>query len=125
MIRSYELMAERSLLEKDEDLRKQLAELYRHLSALLKALPAEGPKRRISLDPDSQPRLPLKEENLGTVFIKRGIGVPLFGYYRPSKVPAEEGPSPLLRNARRPAGWGRLDAVWKDASTHIDYHDLG
>lgn len=123
MIRSYELMVGKPQTEKDEALHTQLADLSRHLGKLLKALPPKVKKPGAPEDLVPKPA-PLIKENLGSSFIKRGCGMPLFGYYRPKAVPKEEG---ILLCFETPDkdGMGRLDAVWKDGATDIEYRDVG
>jgi len=123
MIRAYELMVGKPLTEKDEALRGQLADLSRHLGGLLRALPPEIRKPGAPKDLAPKPAA-LKNENLGSSFVRRGRGLPLFGFYRPESVPREEG---ILLCFEPPEkdGAGRLDAVWKDGTTEIEYRDAG
>jgi len=123
MIRAYELMVGKPLTEKDEALHGQLTDLSRHLSGLLDALPPEMKKPGAPKDIAPKPAALIKE-NLGSSFVRRGRGQPLFGFYRPESAPQEEG---ILLCFEPPEkdGAGRLDAAWKDGATEIEYRDAG
>ncbi len=123
MIRAYELMVGKPLTEKDEALRAQLADLSRHLGGLLEALPPEIRKPGAPKDVVPKPAALIKE-NLGSSFVRRGRGLPLFGFYRPESAPQGEG---ILLCFEPPEkdGAGRLDAAWKDGATEIEYRDAG
>ena len=125
MIRSYELMVGKAPSEREEYLHKQLAALVQHLKDLLKALPPETPKRGPTIREIVSRPPSLRQDKLGISFFRRGLGLPLFGFFRPGEVPSCEGILFCFEAPPAAGGVGRIDAVWKEAATRIEYRGLG
>lgn len=112
VLHAHEILFSAGFLERDGESEAEIPLLIRFLSTLAEETGA--PEKRSAVLPGS----------LGTSFIRKRLGVPLFGMHRPQEVPAAAG---LLFCHRSIAAGGaaRLSAVLTGPDTSIRYKGLG
>ncbi len=112
ILKLHELLFGLGYLESNPDVLAEMPGLYRYVTSLAAAPETELKKSNI---------LP---QNLGTSFLRKQLGAPLFGLYRPNKVPRPKGVL-LLHQAIEADGVGKISAMVMDGKTHIRYQNLG
>ncbi len=112
VVRAHAIMLQDGYLRRDGDAAEEISGMLRYLNGLLDVSPPELKKTGMI------PR------NLGSSFVKRGFGFPLFGYYRPDTPPEEPG---VLLYYHSPDGDGasRFEGEEKTGSTVLAYSGLG
>jgi hypothetical protein len=119
VLRSYRLLFGEGLVERDERVRDEVDDLIRYLEELNESV--DGP---IHTEVAAPRRSSIIPKNLGSVFVKRGFGFPLFGFYRPARIPVQDGFIVIYRSAEAD-GTARIEAMRKNKATLLEYRDLG
>lgn len=112
IVRANHAMIEEGLLVQKKNEVEEFFTLEKYLLSLL-----EVAKRELA-------RTNLVPQTLGLSFLRKGFGLPLFGYHRPKNVPRIEGLL-LCYQSIAGDGVGRIDFFLLDSSSTIRYKNLG
>jgi hypothetical protein len=112
IVRAHGILFGAGLVEADESVDAEVDALLRHLAALAEKAPAV--LKRSDILPG----------NLGSAFVRKGLGAPLFGPHRPRAVPS--GPGLILSyQAIEAAGVARISATAAGPGTGARYAGFG
>lgn len=112
VLETHALVFADGLAGRDAALAAELPSLYAYLSSLERPGLAAAARSRVI------PR------TLGLSFAKKGLGAPLFGYYRPSRPPSSPG-LVLVHQGIQAQGVARVAAAWTADGCGIEYCGLG
>lgn len=112
ILRNHEILFGLGFIDSNPDVVAEMPLLYRYVTSLV-AAPVQELKRSNVLP-----------QTLGTSFLRKQLGAPLFGLYRPNKVPRSKGIL-LCHQAIEADGVGKIFATVMDGKTQIRYYDLG
>ena len=112
VLNAYSLAFAQGFFTRDKKLEMEVRELLSFLATL--EIREIRTMRRNSFIP----------KNLGSIFIRKGLGLPLFGYLRPRFIPASEG-IVLSYQSIEATGIAEIQAVWLDQRTQLEYRNLG
>lgn len=112
ILRANHLMLEEELLVKKKERFEEFSKLETYLLSLL-----EVAKRDLA-------HTNIVPQTLGLSFLRKGFGLPLFGYHRPKNIPKIQGLL-LCYQSMAADGVGRIDFLLLDSSSKMHYKDLG